>query len=176
MIGGPLCTNDHQPFVIHCPCEVCLSYTHRLKSDPVRTLVKLEAPERKQGSGMCLWVFSLTRIDRCSEAFTRLIPLAKCILCLTTEEQQPSRMLLHGLTCMQPCLAPTHEFSLKTSLLKVRCKHSKIFEQEMGFLCAVLDSEPGLASTQVGKLRIQPVILALVATSELKSSYSGQVR
>jgi len=35
---------------------------------------------------------------------------------------------------MQPCLAPTHEFSLKTSLLEVGCKHSKIFEQEMDFL------------------------------------------
>ena len=35
---------------------------------------------------------------------------------------------------MQPCLAPTHEFSLKTSLLEVGCKHSRIFEQEMDFL------------------------------------------
>jgi hypothetical protein len=77
---------------------------------------------------------------------------------------------------MQPCLTPTHEFSLKTSLLEVGCKHPKIFEQEMDFLCAVLGSEPGLAATQIGKLRIQPVILVLVATSELKSSYSGQVR
>src|SRR6266700_2172842 len=176
MIGGPLCTNGHQLFVIHCLCEARLSCAHGLKSDSVRTLVKLEAPERKQGSGMCLLVFSLTRLDRCSEAFTRLIPPAKCVLCLAAEEQHPSRMLQQDLTCMQPRLAPTHEFSLKTSLLKVRCKHSKIFEQEIDFLCAILGSEPGLAATQVGKLRIQQVILVLVTTSELKSSYSGQVR
>jgi hypothetical protein len=86
MIGGPLCTNGHQLFVIHGPCEARLSRAHRLKSDSVRTLVKLEAPERKQGSGMCLWVFSLTRLDRCSEAPARLIPLAKCVLCLAAEE------------------------------------------------------------------------------------------
>jgi len=176
MIGSPLPTNGHQLFVIHGLCKACLSCAHGLKSDPVRTLVKLEAPERKQGAGMCLWIFPLTRLDRCSEAFACLTPPAKCVLCLTTEEQQPSRMLPHGLTCMQPYLAPTHEFSLKTSLLEVGCKHPKIFEQEMDFLCAVLGSEPGLAATQIGKLRIQPVILVLVATSELKSSYSGQVR
>src|SRR5712691_9872645 len=176
MIGGHLCTNGLQLFVIRSLRGACLSRAHCLKSDPVRTLVKLEAPERKQGSGMCLWVFSLTRLDRCSEALARLIPPAKGILSRAAEEQQPSRRLLHGLTCMQPCLAPTHEFSLKTSLLEVGCKHSKIFEQEMDFLCAVLGSKPGLASTQIGKLRIQPVILVLVTTSELKSSYSGQVR
>src|SRR5712691_11196345 len=100
MIGGPLCTNGHQLLVIHGLCKACLSCAHRLKSDPVRTLVKLEAPERKQGSGMCLWVFSLTPLNRCSETFARLIPPAKCVLCLTTEAQHPSKMLPHGLTCM----------------------------------------------------------------------------
>src|SRR5437588_12517728 len=43
MIGSPLCTNGHQLFVIDRLFEACLSCTHRLKSDPVRTLVKLEA-------------------------------------------------------------------------------------------------------------------------------------
>src|SRR5947209_5499108 len=89
MIGGPLCTNGHQLFVIHCLCEACLGCAHRLKSDSVRTLVKLQAPERKQGSSMCLWVFPLTRLNRSSEAFACLIPPAKCVLCLPTEEQHP---------------------------------------------------------------------------------------
>src|SRR6266571_4823498 len=169
MIGSPLCTNGHQLFVIHCLCKACLSCAHRLKSDPVRTLVKLEAPERKQGSGMCRWVFSLTRLDCSPEAPACLIPAAKCVLCLAAEEQYPSRMLLHDLTCMQPCLAPTHEFGLKTSRLK-------ICEQEMDLLRAVLGREPGMASTQVGKLSVQPVILILVATSKLKSRYSRQER
>src|SRR2546421_2492147 len=84
MIGGHLCTNGHQLFVINCLREACLSRSHRLKSDPVRTLVKLEAPKRKQGSGMCLWVFSLTCLYRSSEAPARLIPPAKCVLCLAT--------------------------------------------------------------------------------------------
>jgi hypothetical protein len=77
---------------------------------------------------------------------------------------------------MQPCLTPTHEFSLKTSPLEVGGKRSKIFEQEMDFSWTVLAREPGMASTQVGKLRIQPIILILVVASELKSSCSRQER
>src|SRR6266571_5620899 len=176
MIGSPLPTNGHQLFVIHSLCKACLSCAYGLKRDPVRTLVKLEAPERKQGAGMCLWVFPLTRLDCSPEAPACLIPAAKCVLCLAAEEQYPSRMLLHDLTCMQPCLAPTHEFGLKTSLLKVGSKRLKICEQEMDLLRAVLGREPGMASTQVGKLSVQPVILILVATSKLKSRYSRQER
>src|SRR5229473_755875 len=108
MIGGHLCTNGHQPFVIHCRGEACLSCSHRLKSDSVRTLVKLEATKSKQGVGMCLWVFSFTRLNRSSEAHACLIPPPKCVLCPAAEEQQPSRMLPHDLTCMQPGLAPIH--------------------------------------------------------------------
>src|SRR6266702_3671080 len=176
MIGGHLCTNGHQLFVIRSLHEACLSRAHCLKSDPVRTLVKLEAPERKQGSGMCLWDFSLTRLDCSPEAPACLIPASKCVLCLAAEEQYPSRMLLHDLTCMQPCLAPSHDFGLKTSVFKVGSKRLKICEQEMDLLRAVLGREPGMASTQVGKLSVQPVILILVATSKLKSRYSRQER
>src|SRR2546429_3381849 len=94
VIGGHLCTNGHQLFVIPYLRKVCLSSAHGLKSDPVLTLVKLETSKRKQGLCMCLWVFSLTRLDCSSEAHARLIPPAKCVLRLPTEEQHPSRMLL----------------------------------------------------------------------------------